>query len=131
MKKNRYTPFLLFGVSAAVISLWFFQSNSGPHGGMVKPADEYTIEMKNVYTEFNTWLLGKDLKPVSNNGIECEVNFLFADSTSMDVKLTPSGEDGFATKTGVPGFTSCRITFDLPGKKVSARFENSGTIVKR
>lgn len=122
---------LLF-LTAVLISFNFLESSSatGPHGGNVKSAGEYYIEMKHSSFDFYAYLLDKKMKPISNKGISCEAKFVFSDSTLINVPLKPLGEDGFSTKSGAIAFSSCRIFFNVFGVYVSAEFENENPIVQ-
>lgn len=108
----------------------FQQENPGPHNGTVKPAGNYNIEMNSPFGHLYTWLLDGDYAPIVNNGISCEVRLYFPDNTTTDIKLTPFGEDGFTAKTATD-FQSCRITYDVMGKKISAKFDNDYVIVQQ
>lgn len=123
--------FLLTLVLLVVLFSGTWQQPRGPHGGTVKAAGNYHIEMRNTFTEFYTWLLDKKMKTISNKGITCKVQFFFADSTSVDAELKPEGTEAFTTSTAVPAFSVCRVTYDLSGKEVTARFSNEVTLVKK
>ena len=103
----------------------------GPHEGVVKPAGDYNIEVKNSFTNFYAYLLDKKNKPISNKGITCEVRFIFSDNTGISTSLIPYLEDGFTTEKMMPEFYSCRVYFNIQGKSVSAKFENKNTIVQK
>lgn len=121
MKTKIIYTVLLF-VSAGLLSL-SIPPTQGPHGGMLKPAEGYFIEMKNVPdTSFFAYLLTKKLKTVSSKGISGEVKLFFPDSTALDVQLSPAPGNGFTGKMP-PGFYGCKVTFHVLGKDVSATFE--------
>jgi hypothetical protein len=113
-----------------LVSLNVFQSPFGPHGGMVKDAGEYQIEMKNPYGKLYAFLLDKAYTPIKNKRISCSARYYFPDNTTTDVDLKPFGEDGFVTETTIK-FNLCKITFNLQGKSVSAKFENENPIVQK
>lgn len=104
---------------------------TGPHNGIVKPAGGYNIEMKNTYDYFFAYLLDKNQEPISNKGIQCEVRFILADTTSTILSLKPFEEDGFSAATQSIKFSSCRIYFKVKGKLISAQFENQNLIVEK
>ena len=130
------TKFILFALPVIIAIILISQNYSnqivGPHGGRLKQAENYNIEMKNPYGEFYTYLLDKNLVPISNKskGISCEVNFFILDNMVSDFILEPKGEDAFFTKITMP-YHSCRITFHVFGKKVSAKFESETLIVQK
>lgn len=95
----------------------------GPHGGVIKSADKYYIEMKNIPdTTFLSYLLDKKMNTMSNKSISGEVKLYFQDSTVVNMDLIPIEGDAFTAKI-LPGFYSCKITFDISGKEVSAKFD--------
>ncbi len=112
-------------------SLGIYTSLDGPHGGVVKDAGRYKIEMKSMPTHFSTYLLDHTTQPISNKGLTCKAKFIFADSTMVDADLIPFGADGFEAKSLVGYFQSCRITFMAKGEAISAVFENEGVMVKK
>jgi hypothetical protein len=114
-----------------LISINFIQSPYGPHGGKVKEAGEYNIEMKNVYPNMYTVLLDKDYKPINNKGILCEIHFILPDNTKLNSQLKPFEEDGFTMELGGLNFSTCRVFFNVNGKSISAGFENENLIVQK
>jgi hypothetical protein len=122
---------ILFSIAVAFVSFNKFQSVVSPHGGRVKPAGEYNIEMKNVYPNLYTFLLDKNNKPISNKGIVCKAKFIFLDSTTLDIPLRPFEKDGFSGELNTLSFYSCRIYYDISGKSISANFETENQIVEK
>lgn len=122
---------ILLLLSIILIALNYSQTVIGPHDGIVKPAGEYNIELNSTYPAFFAYLLDKKNKPISNSRIICEAEFLFPDSTKISAPLKPMGEDGFALDSDVHKFYSCKISFYVFGKMVSAQFENENAIVKK
>lgn len=119
----------LFGISAS-LSL-HIPAEQGPHGGMLKAADEYFIEMKSTAdTSLSAYLLTKKLKTVSSKGISAEAKFFFTDSTALDVRLKADTLTDAFTARAAPGFYACKITFLVLGKEVSARFEKQSQIAR-
>ena len=116
--------------AAGLASLGVYTALNGPHGGVVKPAGKYNIEMKSLATHFRAYLLDEHTHPLSNKGITCKVKFMFADSTLVDADLTPFGGDGFESTSIVGNFQSARITFNVRNESVSAVFANESVFVK-
>jgi hypothetical protein len=103
----------------------------GPHGGIVKSAEGYYIEMKNnPDTSFFAYLLDKKQMTISNKGVSGQVKFFFSDNTAMDVQLKPAAENSFTARI-TPGFYACKITFHVLGKDVSALFEKQNQIAEQ
>jgi len=121
---------IIIAAITLLISLKMFQSPYGPHGGVVKPAGNYQIEMKNPFGNLYAYLLDVESKPMRNKRISCKVRYYFPDNTTTEIDLKPFGDDGFMAET-TTRFYSCRITFNLQGKSVSAKFENENPIVQK
>lgn len=129
------TKLILFGFFISVIilvySLNFSQSTTGPHGGELKQAANYNIEMRADFPNLYFYLLNQKLAPVNNKGITCEVSFLFPDQTSIDLAPKPFEDDGFVIESSKIVYNSCRVTFNVFGKSVSALFQKENMIVNK
>jgi len=121
--------FILLFVGISLISSNAFQTK-GPHGGMIKAADNYFIEVTNPDKLFFAYLLDKDSKAISNKGISGDIKYFLPDSSIFDVQLKPSGDDAFSGE-GIRGFYYCKVTLNVFGKPVSARFENTTLIARK
>jgi hypothetical protein len=119
---------LLVFTATALLS-WYTKAPDGPHGGVVKKAGNYYIEMKNPENYFSVYLLDRKLKTIKDKVDLAEVRFFMSDSTTLDVKLTPSPGNAYATKS-IPGFVSCKITFKVSGNEISAMFENHAQVAE-
>ena len=117
--------------STFLISLAFIQFELGPHGGNVKNAGPYNIELKNSYPEFYVFLLDKNNTPIKNHNISCEAKFIFADNKSYSSTLIPFGDDGFYGEVISSNYYLCKINFNVRGKSISTVFENDITIVRK
>lgn len=122
---------LLLLVALMLIGLHLSESAEGPHGGAVKQAGDYHIEVKTVYPYFYAFLLDKSSRPISNKGISCEAKFIFADHTDINVSLGPFEEDGFSARLITQEFNSSQVYFNIHGKIVFAQFENESLIVDK
>jgi|ERR1700741_235277 len=113
----------LFFYTVGMISL-ILSRPQGPHGGVIKKAGDYFIEMKNSETVFNAYLLNQKLEPVNIQNVFGEVKFIFPDSTDMLIQLRQEENDVFVCDPP-KGFFTCKVTFTIIGKSVSAKFVNS------
>lgn len=129
------TKFILFALLIIVVIIFITKSLSqqtvGPHGGKIKQAGNHFIELKNPGSEFYTFLLDKQMKPLSNRDISCEVIFQFPDNIHTKANLLPFGEDGFIAEPIPKYFNSCKITFHANEKDISAEFENENLFVNK
>jgi hypothetical protein len=123
------TVWLLFAM-VVVMALNTFRGSSGPHGGIVKIAGDYKIEMLNSSFGLSVYLLDARERAIGNDKIMCKVEFLFPDSSSITYVLKPYGADGFEIDWGTFEFYTCKIYFYVDGKSVSAWFDNPNTVVR-
>lgn len=131
MKTKIIVIALLIAAAIILVSLNVFQSSQGPHGGTVKKAENYNIEMKNPGGSMYAYLLDRNLKPVNNKGISCKVKLFFPDKTAADQILSPFGTDGFIIELIPMYYVSCTVTFNVAGKNIEADFENEVLFVDK
>ncbi len=122
---------LLFASAGAVL---IAQDNSktslGPHGGKAKKAENYYIEVVDSPGNIYAFLLNHDLKPMGNKNITGQMTLYFQNDVTADYPFRPYGTDGFFAE--IPnGFYSCKVTFNIANKKVSALFDNDTEIVEK
>jgi len=103
----------------------------GPHGGKVKKAENFNIEKIQSPENLYAFLLDTNYKPISNKGVIGEVRFYYLDETTSDIPLLPFETEGFVVKMQENQYHSCRITFIISGKSISAKFENESLIVSK
>ncbi len=121
---------VLMSLLLVISSLKILKIQEGPHGGSVKMAGNYHIEMKSTGNIFHAYLLDKKMEPMKNEFTSCSVRFFYQDSTMMELELQRYGEDGFSSAKSVPYFETCKITFSVFGKNISAGFANTPYFVK-
>ncbi|MGZ3904006.1 MAG: hypothetical protein ACXVC6_09940 [Bacteroidia bacterium] len=113
---------------ALSVASWIFLKPQGPHGGVVKKADNFYIEMKSDEKNLSAFLFDRKLKAVEAIDLQGDVRFHLQDSTDVSVPLTRL--DGNEFKCVPPtGFYSCRVTFRITGKSISANFFNPLQVV--
>ena len=111
-------------ITITLISLNLMDNPVGPHGGVVKQAGMYNIELKNSYP--NLYKITCLVKVIN-----CDGKLIFADSTSSIILFKPFWEDGFSMKLGSIRYYACRINFNVSGKVVSALFDNDNLIATK
>jgi len=119
---------ILFFVMAVLVA-GVASKKQGPHGGVVKRAENYFIEMKSADRKLYVYLLEKGLKTISNKGLLAEADFFFPDSTVQNVPLKPENYEAFVCETPL-NYHACKITFKVAGKLVFAKFNNPLKIVR-
>lgn len=129
--KTKIILISLLILALILISLKVFQSSDGPHGGRVKQAEEYHIEMKNPGGSLHAFLLDRNQKPLSNKDITCRAKLFYPDNTSSEADMAPFGWDGFLIESIPRYYVSCRIVFNVSGKHISAEFENETLFVNK
>lgn len=121
---------LLSGI-ILLYSLNIDQSPTGPHGGELKQAESFNIEMLSSFPNLYVYLFDQKLQPINNKEVTCEIKFFFPDHTSKDLNLKPFEEDGFVIETSKIVYNACKVTFNVSGRPVSAMFEREHSIVKK
>lgn len=123
---------ILFGLLLSGIVILYsvnrYQGTTGPHGGELKAAENFHIELKEAFPNLHCYLLDQKLLPVSNVGVLCEVRFFMPDETSVDLTLKPFLNDGFILESNSIVYNSCKVTFNISGKSVSAKFDKENLI---
>ena len=131
MKSKLILPLLLLTAASFLVSLSTYQATTGPHGGKLKRAENYLIELKMFNADLYTYLLDQKLMPVGNKGISCEIKFFTPDSAYVNTVLKPFREDGFILESNTIVYQSCKVIFKVPGKSVSANFDNENVMVEK
>lgn len=131
MKTKYLYSVLLLLAGWILTSLISPQVKTGPHGGSVRPAETYLIEMKTEYPDFYAYLLRKNLESIGNKYTTCDARFYMDDNTTMDISLQRFGEEGFKAKLAAINYISCRITFHMGRNSFSAKFDNENAIVQQ
>lgn len=125
---------ILLGLLLSGIVILFsvnrYQETTGPHGGELKSAENFLIELKEAFPDLHCYLLDQKLLPVSNKGVLCEIRFFMPDETTVDINLKPFLNDGFILESNTIVYTSCRVTFNISGKSVSAKFDKENLIAR-
>lgn len=106
-----------------------FQTIQGPHGGSLQKIENYHIEMKTLNSNVYTYLLDEKLKAITNKQMSCTIQFFFNDNVNTIATMKPAGEDGFILESNTIAYQSCKVSFKMSGKSMSARFENENIIV--
>jgi hypothetical protein len=129
--KTKYLFSVLIFIAGWILTSWISpQVKTGPHGGSVRQAENYLIEMKSVYPDFYAYLLNKNSESIGNKNVTCDARFYLNDNTTMDIELHRFGEEGFKAQLAVTNYNSCRITFHRGRNSFSAKFDNENAIVK-
>ncbi len=122
--------FMVLYVATMGLVAYVAAGDQGPHDGTVKKAGPYYIEMKTAEKRLFAYLLDKKLKTLSNAGIHGEADLVFIDNTTQNIPLMADKDSAFMCT--VPAeFASCKITFTITGKAVSARFSNPVKLVRK
>ncbi|MGZ3864512.1 MAG: hypothetical protein ACXVPN_16470 [Bacteroidia bacterium] len=131
MANRSYRKPLIFVVlifTALSVVSWIFLKPQGPHGGVVKRADNYFIEMKSEEKAFSAYIFDKKFKAIEIPDIHGKVKFYFRGSADINVPLNLSTKNEFKCIPPI-GYYSCKVMFTIMGKPVSANFFNPMQIV--
>lgn len=129
--KNSFT-FVLLSISIILIGLFtsaVIPDTKGPHGGELKSAGDYMIELDRTETTIEAYLFDSLGQAMGNRKISCEVILFYFDCTEYTVRMSPNGKEGFIGFVPDSFFSSCDVTFSYGDKQVTASFENPVMIV--
>lgn len=105
------------------------QSHQPPHGGQIKEAGKYHIEMLvNMLLKqdkITLYVLKSNLKPVANEGITGTITIKYKDGTTVTDTLFPREDDYFVAPLKKTEPLTCIVKFQIKGKTVSAFFSFS------
>ncbi len=118
---------LTFLISLGGISLALTKQES-PHGGIIKDAEGYFIEMKSSGKNLSIYLLNKKYQSIGTKNVMGKAQFFLSDSTSIDIPLKRLNENAF-TCVAPSGYITCKVTFNVMGKSVSAKFPAQNLVV--
>ena len=99
-------------------------THKAPHGGTVRTAGEYHIEVVAAPGQLTVYLLDGKEGVTPNKGVSGSATVQTTDNKSATVTLTPAGDDHFVAKLaeGAAARTAV-ISFQVKGKSVSAIFD--------
>jgi hypothetical protein len=104
---------------------------SGPHGGKLKAVQNYKIEMLGSYRRVITYLYDKDLKPISNKGINGNILFFYNDNASLNIKLKSYEDNGFYAEVSAIDYFYCIVNLTVYGKTISSKFDNLSQLAEK
>ncbi len=95
-----------------------------PHGGVVRSASPYHMELVQHPSELHIYLLGAKMSAVPTKGTTGTVMVQTADNKTSTVALAPAGNDHFTAK--LPAGAKVRtaiVTLQADGKTINTRFD--------
>jgi hypothetical protein len=114
--------FILLMAGTASFAQFKFKA---PHGGFLKKAGSYHIEMVQSESKLTFYLLDAKGKTLSNKSVKGSVLYEFFNKSKATSSLTNDKKNGFIVdipKASV--FTYCTVTLVVKGKNISAKFIN-------
>ena len=95
-----------------------------PHGGVVRSASPYHMELVQHPSELHVYLLGAKMSAVPNKGTTGTVMVQTTDNKTSTVTLAPAGDDHFSA--ALPAGAKVRtaiVTLNADGKTINTRFD--------
>ena len=95
-----------------------------PHGGVVRSASPYHMELVQHPSELHVYLLGAKMSAVPNKGTTGTVMVQTTDNKTSTVTLAPAGDDHFSA--ALPAGAKVRtaiVTLNADGKTINVRFD--------
>ncbi|MBS4064578.1 MAG: hypothetical protein KGZ74_08460 [Chitinophagaceae bacterium] len=98
--------------------------HSSPHGGTVKSAGDFHIEVSVKDGMVMAWLLDANEKAMKNTGVAGTAVIQMADGKTSTITFIPSGNEGFMyTLDKTKKYNKAIVTFTTGGKTASASFD--------
>ena len=101
-----------------------------PHGGMIKMADKYHIEMVvdmvRMDDKVSVYLLNGKGKTLPNEDVTGMVMFMYDDNSTVREQLVARGDDHFAAQLKDSKPFTAMISLKVKGKMIKASFEHGG-----
>jgi hypothetical protein len=114
------TMLLFFGPLAIAQNVGY-----GPHGGRLKTAGKYKIELFGCDDHIEVYLYDVDTNAISNGDITGIATFYYDNAETATTMFIRYGMDGFTAKIPSNSFIYCKPALDIDKKLVvSAKFEN-------
>ncbi|MCA8833328.1 heavy metal-binding domain-containing protein [Hymenobacter pini] len=95
-----------------------------PHGGVVRSANPYHMELVQKAGELHIYLLAAKMAPVPNKSLSGTVMLQTADNKTTTVTLVPGGDDHLVAK--LPAGAKVRtaiVSLKADGKAINTRFD--------
>jgi hypothetical protein len=101
------------------------QNGFGPHGGRLKTVGNYKIELFGCGNYLEIYLFDSDTDAINNNDITGNIEFFYANQTTLSSPLVRYGMDGFTAKIPVNAFSYSKPSFEDKGIFiVTEKFDN-------
>jgi hypothetical protein len=104
---------------------------TGPHGGLLKNAENYKIEVINTFGCITAYLYDDTLIAIPNKFISGNIMFFFNNGVSLNNYLIPYGTDGFTVDVSNSNYYYYTIHFKVANKIINSRFENYSGLAKK
>lgn len=115
--------FVLLFVFVTSVS-WAQDTLRGPHNGSIQPAGDFRIEAMGCNEYLEIYIYDKYMEPMLNYGITGDVKYYKQNDVATTEKLVNYANDGFTAKFPDYYFTSFKVTLQIKGVPVSAKFKN-------
>ena len=101
------------------------QNGLGPHGGRLKTAGSYKIELLGCDNYLEIYLFDSDTNAINNNDIEGTVEFFYSAQATLVSPLVHYGMDGFTAKIPINTFLYSKPSLTVKGTFiVTEKFDN-------
>jgi hypothetical protein len=104
-------------------------SHKAHHGGTVKSAGDYHIELVEESGKFRVYLLDNRERAIRLQGITGMAIFRNGDVTTGTQRLTPVGDSHFEIPLKGQPFSAIIVNFKINGQSVIAKFERTTRVL--
>ena len=101
------------------------QKDIGVHGGRLKTAGNYKIELFGCENYIEVYVFDIDNEAINNANIKGNVEFFYQNQATLNYPLVKYGVDGFTAKIPATTFYQCRLSLDMNSEFiVTEKFDN-------
>lgn len=129
------TKIIFFAVFAIIAGAFIsmktiFAADKGPNDGRIQKVGNNYIEVKKDNVHLYAFLLDSQKNMMNNIDMTAEIRFFRIDGSTIDIPLTKHGVNGFVIDYLTNDYNAFRITFEIGGKSIGAKFDNESLLVK-
>ena len=125
MKSINKTTSIIIALLLFALTTNAQQLGLGPHGGRLKIAGNYKIELLGCENYLEVYVFDIDTEAVNNANIKGNIEFFYRDQATLSYPLVKYGMDGFTAKIPITTFFQCRVSLDINSEFiVTEKFDN-------
>jgi len=96
--------------------------SSAPHGGLLRLAGYYKVELVDCHEYVEAYLYELDLCPILNSGLSGQIDFHYINGDLITSRLYPYGVDAFTAEVKQHCYTGCTVSLQGVGAAIKVEF---------